>query len=132
MLSTAIKYVLEVAKQPGRNLQMPGDGRYQPDALKPYLGYDQWAAWLLVVEWTWLKTLAKIGKIPEEARHLINLPQLKKLMSLISTTIQAIREKKTRHDLRALIELMCENIPRVLRRWVHFCATSYDVIESAY
>jgi adenylosuccinate lyase len=132
MLKTVIKYILEVAKQPGRNLQMPGDGRYQPNALKPFLGYDQWAAWLLVVEWAWLKTLVKIGKIPGEAGHLISMRRLKKLMELITTTAQDAREKNTRHDIRALIELMCERLPKLLRRWVHFCATSYDIIESAY
>src|SRR4030042_1459686 len=132
MLKTAIKYVLKVAKQPGRNLQMPGDGRYQPEKLKPFLGYDQWAAWLLVVEWVWLKTLVKIGKIPSGTKHLITMRRLKRLMYVITTTVQDMREKTTRHDIRALVELMCEHLPQLLRKWVHFCATSYDIIESAY
>lgn len=42
-LGKAVDMLQEAANQNGRNLQMPGDGRYQPKALKAFFGYDQWA-----------------------------------------------------------------------------------------
>ncbi|EKE25090.1 MAG: hypothetical protein ACD_5C00299G0003, partial [uncultured bacterium] len=46
-LYVAIAMLKEVAEKQARNLYMPGDGRYQPEELKAFLGYDQWVSWLI-------------------------------------------------------------------------------------
>jgi len=131
-LEYAIDAMRQISKQSGRNLQMPGDGRYQPDKLKPFFGYDQWAGWLIIVEWFWMKTLAKIGAIPQEdAKHLME-GTLFILLSEIKTTDQDRLEKETKHDILALLALMRKHLPIRLHRWLHFCATSYDIINTAY
>lgn len=122
----------EVAKQPGRNLQMPGDGRYQPDELKPYLCYDQWAAWLIIVEWFWMKTLAKMGVMPQGVDRLLTRRRLQKILLAITTTHQDAKEKETKHDILALLALMREHLPIELHPWLHYCGTSYDIINTAY
>ena len=121
-----------------RNLQMPGDGRYQPDDLKPYLGYDQWAGWLVLVEWFWLKTLAEIGAMPKEDAKLLIDGLLEKMIIGITTALQDEAEKGTpdkkgtKHDILALLQLMRHYLPERLHRWLHLCATSYDIISTAY
>jgi len=116
----------------GRNLQMPGDGRYQPKDLKPWLGYDQWAGWLVIVEWCWLLTLAKIGVMPKAHAKLLTTERFIRLIQRITTTKQDAVEAKTRHDILALLELMRAVLPKTLHRWLHFGATSYDIISTAY
>lgn len=128
----AIAKLAELAREKGRNLQMPGDGRYQPKQLQAYLGYDQWASWLIIVEWFWMKTLEKIGVMPEEDGLLMTDELLACMLSAISTTLQDAKEKETKHDILALLALMREHLPKNLHRWLHFCGTSYDIINTAY
>lgn len=40
-------------------------------------------------------------------------------------------EKVTKHDIRALVNCICFHLPEEVRRWVHLCLTSYDVIDIA-
>ena len=115
-----------------RNWYMPGDPRYQPAPLQPFLGYDMWANWLIVVEWFWFLTLAKIGVMPEKDAKLLTNNILFKLLRTITTTRQDQEEDKTRHDILALLNLMRQILPKRLHCWLHFGATSYDIINTAY
>lgn len=128
----AIGLLVQASKSEGRNLQMPGDGRYQPKVLRPFLGYDQWAGWLIIVEWFWMVTLAKIGVMPKKDSKLLTEDLLKELLSKITTTIQDAKEKEFNHDILALLALMREILPKPLHKRLHFCATSYDIICTAY
>ncbi len=131
-LYVAIAMLKEVAAKQARNLYMPGDGRYQPEELKAFLGYDQWASWLIIVEWFWMKTLAAIGVMPKEDAALLTEERLRTLLYAITTTQQDAKEKDTKHDILALLALMREHLPVELHRWLHYCATSYDIINTAY
>jgi len=122
-----------------RNLVLPGNPRYQPVSLVPYFGYDN-----LVHSWIWvesalLKALADIGYLPDDAEAALRLRGRAgwqtHLESCITTTKVDYREKtakrRTKHDIRALVLLMQENLPPELRRWVHFGATSFDIRDTA-
>lgn len=132
-LSEAIKLLIQVSNEKDRNLQMPGDGRYQPKKLRPFLGYDQWAGWLIIVEWFWMITLAKIGVMPKEDYNLLRQDLLYELLSKIPTVVQDAKEKEKefKHDILALLALMREILPVRLHRWLHLCGTSYDIINTA-
>jgi len=139
LLRTVLSDVLPlVAEQKGRNLFMPGDGRYQPDELKPFLGYDMWAAFLIIVEWFWLVTLAEVNFIPPKEAKLLTQERLTRLLMRIATTTQDNREKGkdgregTKHDILALLELMRRYLPKTLHQYLHLGATSYDIICTAY
>ncbi|EKD58608.1 MAG: hypothetical protein ACD_56C00090G0007, partial [uncultured bacterium] len=110
-LYVAIAMLKEVAAKQARNLYMPGDGRYQPEELKAFLGYDQWASWLIIVEWFWMKTLAAIGVMPKEDAALLTEERLRTLLYAITTTQQDAKEKDTKHDILALLALMREHLP---------------------
>lgn len=115
------------------NLQMPGDGRYQPEELRAFLGYDNWASWLIIVEWFWMQTLAEIGVMPAKDAKLLTKERLFRLIGLITTSMQDWEEERnTKHDILALLNLMRKYLPKALRKWLHFCATSYDIINTAY
>lgn len=133
VLQKAVNQFYAIRKQrPHRNWFMPGNPRYQPDELQPFLGYDMWAAWLILVEWCWMLTLAKIGVMPRsDAKYLTN-ERFYRLLSLITTTRQDEVEKITHHDIIALLELMRKYLPKCLHRWLHYGATSYDIINTAY
>lgn len=136
----AVDMLVEVHNEGTKNLYMPGDPRYQPKGLKPFLGYDQWARWLIIVEWFWMKTLAIIGVMPKGDAALMKPELLKLLLLKITTTQQDEQEygdetkglKGTKHDILALLILMRQYLPPKLHRWLHYCATSYDIICTAY
>lgn len=132
-LIAAISMLSNVSNGQNRTLQMPGDGRYQPKELKTYLGYDQWAGWLIIVEWFWMKTLAQMKVMSEEDAVLLTEERLSVLLLEVTTTRQDAKEKASGgHDILALLALMREHLPKELHRWLHFCATSYDIINTAY
>lgn len=133
-LRSALTILHRSSGENGRNLQMPGDGRYQPEKLKPYLGYDQWAGWLIIIEWFWMKVLALIGVMPKEDAKFLTDELLIKMLFLITTTNQDAKEREPgiNHDILALLALMRVFLPIRLHRWLHFCATSYDIINTAY
>jgi adenylosuccinate lyase len=134
MLEEAVSYLASMIRlRPRRNYFMPGDPNYQPEELKPYLGFDQWASWLIIVEWFWMMALAKIGVIPENDAKLLTKKRLFNLLRLITNTrARELERKKTKHDILALLELMRLYLPKRLHRWLHYCATSYDIINTAY
>jgi len=92
---------------------MPGDGRYQPEPLKPFLGYDMWSTFLIIVEWFWLKTQAAIGAMPAKDAALLTDDRLLELLLRITTTRQDRLEKKTHHDILALLELIRLYLPKL-------------------
>lgn len=116
-----------------RNLAMPGDPNYQPSDLKPYLGFDQWTGWLIIVEWFWMYALTMAGVMPlRDAKYLTRERLFRLLQSIPNTRARELERKKTKHDILALLELMRLYLPRALHRWLHYCATSYDIINTAY
>ena len=134
MLVAAIQYMANmVTIRPRRNYFMPGDPNYQPKELKAYLGFDQWAGWLIIVEWFWMMALAKIGVMPPHDAKLLTKERLLRLLLLITNSrVRALERAKTKHDILALLELMRLYLPKRLHKWLHFCATSYDIINTAY
>jgi len=96
------------------------------------LGYDQWASWLVIVEWFWLVTLAQIKVMPKEVAQLLTKERLIKLLRNITTTQQDAVEKETKHDIIALLQLMRQYLPKKLWPCLHLGATSYDIINTAY
>lgn len=123
---------LKCRNQADLNHYMPGNPRYQPEELKVFLGYDAWACWLAIVEWFWLQTLAARGVMSAADSALLNRENLRHLLYSINTTAQDKIEAETKHDILALLEIMKKCLPRELHRWLHYGATSYDIISTAY
>lgn len=112
------------------NLMMPGNPRYQPLELRPFFGYDRMAHWITKVELAGLHTLGEMLVIPATDYGLLD-PELERRLLAITTTQMDEREWQTRHDIRALVQLIQEDLPEPLRRWVHVPFTSYDAFDTA-
>lgn len=113
------------------NLVLPGNPRYQPESLKPYFGYDNLVGPWIEVELALLDVLAEIGVISKDEYTLLT-PEVREEIKTITTTEVDKREREvTKHDVRALVQIIQEKLPLSLRRWVHFGATSFDIRDTA-
>jgi len=116
-----------------KDLHMPGDPHYQPEELRPYLGYDMRVSWQIIVAWFWLVTLAKFGLMPKSTARLLTGKLLRTMLVEITTTrVTKLEKEKTNHDILALLELMRSYMPVQLHRYLHLGLTSYDLISTAY
>lgn len=122
------------------DLALVGNPRYKPKSMIPYWGYDNTAKFLFDVEWALWKVLAKLEIMPEEAGRLLTAELYKEIRDRITTTLQdEIENSITHHDVRALVraieeivvQLIGEFQAKLLTRWTHFAATSYDIIDTA-
>jgi adenylosuccinate lyase len=114
-----------------RNLNLPGNPRYQPKDLEPYFGYDNLTRWMVMVEIAALETLAEFGVLDKSLVGLITPDIREKLLGIPTTYVDKIEREKTKHDIRALVLAMKEILPEPLHRWVHVPLTSYDVVDTA-
>jgi len=84
------------------------------------------------VPWFWMVTLARLGEMPAADAKLLTPWRLYDLLKNITTTNIDEKERETKHDILALLILMRERLPKRLHCWLHFCATSHDIVETAY
>lgn len=114
------------------NYTLPSNPRYQPKSMIPYFGYDNIVKTWIEVELALLDVLGEIGVIPKDEYALLT-PEVRERIKTITTTEVDKREREvTKHDVRALVQLIQEIIPQPfkLRRWVHFGATSFDIRDT--
>ncbi|MCC6933980.1 MAG: hypothetical protein IT292_12150 [Deltaproteobacteria bacterium] len=113
------------------NYQLPGNPRYQPRELQELMGYDRLYYWYARVELAVLRALAEIGVI-NEAEIALLTPDVEKAIYAITTSeVDDIERSLTKHDVRALVNLIKEKLPPALAKWMHIPLTSYDVVEPA-
>ena len=113
-----------------KNYILPGNPRYQPKSMVPYFGYDNIVKPWIEVELALLNVLGELNIIPKDEYSLLT-PEIREDLKTITTTRVDRREKEvTKHDIRALVQLLQEKLPLPLRRWVHFGATSFDIRDT--
>lgn len=115
-----------------KNLQLPGNPRYQPKSLQEIFGYDNLYRKAIEVEFAALQTLYEDKFIPPKD-FLLLTPELRvQIIEEITTTmVDQVEREVTKHDIRALVQLIQSRLPEKLRRFVHVPLTSYDVIDTA-
>lgn len=115
-----------------KNLQLPGNPRYQPKSLVDIFGYDNLYRKAIEVEFATMQTLYEGGLIPANDFSKLT-PELKnQIMEEITTTmVDKVEREVTKHDIRALVHLIQSKLPAELRRFVHIPLTSYDVLDTA-
>lgn len=134
-----VKEIVKKLKGKPERLELPGNPRYQPEALKPFFGYDNIARFYCDVEWALLRVQAKLGVIPSEVTDLLTDELHRVLRQKITTSLQdAIEKGITKHDIRALLTVIRyflktvrTRLTVILARWFHAPATSYDIIDTA-
>ncbi|MEM3485203.1 MAG: adenylosuccinate lyase [Candidatus Methanomethyliaceae archaeon] len=116
----------------GLDLDMPicpiDTGRYGSAEMKRLFEEDYRLQKMLDVEAALAEVLAELGEIPKEAAEEI---RKKAVVSLVTPERVKIKEKKTRHDIMAMVEVLAEECGEY-GKYVHWGATSYDIVDTAW
>ncbi len=115
----------------GENLTLPGNPRYQPKELVAIFGYDNLYQTYIEVELAALKTLYEFGVIPRDDYRKINKAARKALAEITTSEVDKLEREVTKHDIRALVQIIQQKVGPEAGRWVHIPLTSYDVIDTA-
>lgn len=104
----------------------PLDYRYWDKELAICLSEEAFTQAKLEVELALMCVLANRGVCDRQA-----VREMYRAVGQVTTAKVYEREKKTRHDLRALVDVIQANMSPEARRFVHMMATSYDIIDTA-
>ncbi|MBI3522212.1 MAG: adenylosuccinate lyase [Chloroflexi bacterium] len=95
-------------------------------ALHPYLSEDATIKYKARVEGALAQAMAKAGLIPASAADAIV-----QAAATVEAEAVAEEETRTRHDIRALVNVIQSTVPDDAKRFVHLGATSYDIVDTA-
>jgi adenylosuccinate lyase len=103
-------------------------GRYGSAEMRRLFEEEYRLQKMLDVEAALAEVLAELGEIPKEAASEI---RRKAVVDLITPEKVKMREKKTRHDIMAMVEVLAEECGDH-GKYVHWGATSYDIVDTAW
>ncbi len=109
----------------------PLDHRYSPggedfDLYPEFLSEKARIKYLAKVEAALVRVLSRRGLCTEEVAD-----EVEKAAGEIIAEEVYEKEKVTKHDIRALVNCIQERVSREARPFVHFTATSYDIVDTA-
>lgn len=104
----------------------PLDGRYFDAEVARYLSEASRIAYQAYVEAALARTLAEFGI----CRHEI-ADQIAEACSQVTAEAVAEQEKTTKHDVKALVNVIKDHLSDEAKPYVHFGATSYDIVNTA-
>jgi len=111
----------------------PLDARYYKsnkkllDALSSYLSENAVIRYEAAVEAAMITVMERYGVVPKGAEE-----QMKKACNAISPEEVYEEEAKTRHNIRALVNVMQKYVSEDLAPYIHLSATSEDISGTAY
>lgn len=109
----------------------PFDHRYSYnqkvfDELGKYISEEANINYQLKVELALVKGLVKLGVCSKDI-----IEEVKEAIKTITAEEVYQEEEKTKHNIRALINLIQERISKEARPYIHLTATSYDIVDTA-
>lgn len=104
----------------------PTDYRYSVHDLKPYLTEAAFVEYKAKVEAALIKALAKRGIVSSEIANEI-------IQATEAVTPEEVyeEERRIKHDIRALVNCIRDKVSKEAKPYVHFLATSYDIVDTA-
>jgi len=112
------------------NLQLPGNPRYQPKEMIPIFGYDHLYRHVARIEIANLEVLAEIGYLPTDAIATFGVFAREMMLGITTSEVDIREREKTKHDIRAWVQLAQERAPHEIGRWIHHGLTSYDPLDT--
>ncbi|ALL00839.1 Adenylosuccinate lyase [Pyrodictium delaneyi] len=103
------------------------DWRYGSPQMKYVLSRREMLRNMILVEIALMDALVEVGLAPPEAAE-----KIREAAKKITPEEVAEREKQTGHEVIALVELLAEKGGDEVARWVHYGATSNDIIDTAW
>jgi adenylosuccinate lyase len=116
------------SKNRRKNLTLPGNPRYQPPQLKPFLGYDNLYLGVIKTILAVLRVNIKRGIVPQKDAKRLTPKITRRILKIRTTEVDRVERKKTHHDIRALVRIIQKIVGPKLARWIYFPLTSYDGI----
>jgi adenylosuccinate lyase len=115
-------------KEPGVRFDLfsPSDFRYNVEALSPFLSEEAYIRYKARVEAALASQLAKEGICTEKVAR-----EIKKACSAINANEVYAEEKRIKHDIRALANVIRDRVSSKAKPFVHLSATSYDIVDTA-
>lgn len=104
----------------------PLDGRYYDPEIAKYLSESSRIAYQAYVEAALGRALAEFGVCTPEIAD-----QIEEAASKVTAQAVAEQEKTTKHDVKALVNVIKSNLSEEAQPYVHFGATSYDIVATA-
>lgn len=120
----------EISGSGDLNLNLPGNPRYQPRQMQAIFGYDYLYKTYIEVEMATLETLYEAGVIPKEDYDSIDADVNHCLSNITTTMVDKWERAVTKHDIRALVQIMKQIFGPKAEKWLHIPLTSYDVIDT--
>jgi len=116
------------AVDPGANYSAvdPLDSRYYDAEVARYLSESSRIAYQAYVEAALAKALAEFGICSPEIAE-----QIQTATAKVTAEAVAQEEKTTKHDVKALVNVIKRDLPDEAKPYVHFGATSYDIVATA-
>jgi adenylosuccinate lyase len=102
------------------------DGRYYDPAIARYLSESSRIAYQAYVEAALARVLAEFGVCTPEVAA-----QIEEAAAKVTAEAVAEQEKTTKHDVKALVNVIKADLPEEAKPYVHFGATSYDIVATA-
>lgn len=94
--------------------------------LHPFLSEDATIRYKARVEGALAQAMAKAGLCDQKSADAISAAA-----ATVTPAEVAEEELKTRHDIRALVNIIQSRVPNEAKRFVHLGATSYDIVDTA-
>jgi adenylosuccinate lyase len=116
----------DIPNEPNYNGIDPLDGRYFDPEIAKYLSERSRIAYQAYVEAALAHALAEFGVIQPEIAG-----QIEAAAAKVRAETVAEHEKTTKHDVKALVNTIKAELPDAAKPYVHFGATSYDIVATA-
>ncbi len=108
------------------NLFSPTDYRYSVRALEPYLSEEAYVKYMARVEGALAKALANRGLFSHKIAD-----EIVQAASQVTAKEVYEEERRIKHDIRALVNVIRKRVGDEAKRWVHVTATSSDIKDTA-
>jgi len=106
----------------------PTDYRYLVKDLEQYLSDEAFLQYKLEIEAAYIETLAEIGVCPKDvAEEIVKKTNIK----IVTPELVRKKEAKLKHDIRAMVSILADNVSDKAKPFVHLGLTSYDVVNTA-
>ncbi|UYZ39501.1 MAG: adenylosuccinate lyase [Candidatus Methanospirare jalkutatii] len=104
----------------------PTDYRYAVEDLRAFLSEEAFVKYKARVEAALAKAFASKGILRKELCE-----EIVRACEEVSAEEVYEEEKRTRHDIRALVNVIRRKVSEEAKPFVHLCATSYDIVDTA-
>jgi adenylosuccinate lyase len=116
----------QVETNPNFNAVDPLDSRYYDSEISKYLSERSRLTYQAYVESALGYTLAEFGVCSQTIAE-----QIEQAVSKVTAEAVAEEEKTTKHDVKALVNVIKSDLSDEAKPYVHFGATSYDIVATA-